>query len=255
MRGIAPLPRRIRTSRDGQRAEGRLKSDPVASNNRQVQHHNRGREDSNQSWSAYVVEPPHPGKRGLHQNGENWVLRHLLQANGEFPLWDKVTRYSRSRSSDKCTVYEAGEDADINFDALAYFAVSVIWKAAVFNWRRDGAGITLGEPYTDQCRTYLLGGAPFPENAVLIIDITRPENRLKKVLSDVATSRGEGCFRHWFMTPGVVFEICLGKLMRQELRRICGLRNRIIGSSNHEATFRAAYESMKPKGSMPVLPR
>lgn len=179
----------------------------------------------------------------LHRNGENWVLKNLLRKDGKFLLWDKVTAHSESLSSDRHTIYRVKADGAVDFDALAYFAASVIWKAAAYPWRGKGEEITLGTSY-EQFRGFLLGKQSFPDNAVLIVDITRPENRVKAVLSGPATTRGDKCFRHWFMTPGVVFEIAIGKLMPSDVRRLCALRNRIIVSSNHEETFRRAYDSM-----------
>jgi hypothetical protein len=48
---------------------------------------------------------------------------------------------------------------DINAGALCYFALSVIWRAAVWTWRLERAtaeALCLG-PYRDQLRRFLLG--------------------------------------------------------------------------------------------------
>jgi len=180
----------------------------------------------------------------FHQGGENWVLKHLLRKDGSFLLWDKVVKHSQNLSDERCTVYKVAADAGIDFNALAYFAASIIWKAAAHPWRGGGEEITLGERYQEQFRLYLLHEQEFPEDAALIVDITRPENRLKPIIGDPATARWPTHFQHSFFTPGVVFEIAAGKLIPEAVRRLCSLRNRFIVSSNHEEKYRSAYRSM-----------
>lgn len=189
----------------------------------------------------------------FHRQGENWVLRHLLRNTGHFKLLDLVNTFSQSSTTDRRTVYLIDSNAPIRFDALAYFAASVIWKASVHQWQsyEQGQSICLGHTYQEQFRLYLLGQAAFPDDAVLVLDVTRPENRLKEVLCSPVTARGDRHYRHWFMTPGVIFEIAVGRLMPSAVRNLCALRNRLIFSSNHEESMRQVYRSMSRSGRIP----
>lgn len=182
----------------------------------------------------------------IHCQGENWVLRHLLRRTGRFRLLDMVEKWSQSVTVDQYTVYSINSGSPIDFGALAYFAASVIWKASVHKWQSYGQGknISLGNVYQEKFRRYLLGETRFPDDAVFIMDVTRPENRLKEVLCSPATSRGDKHYRHWFMTPGVIFEIAVGRLMSDAVRGLCALRHRLILSSNHENAVRLLYNSM-----------
>jgi hypothetical protein len=87
--------------------------------------------------------------------------------------------------------------------------------------------------------------APFPENASLNIDITKPENQLKEVVSGPFNFRGKGFYVHKIMTPGVIFSLGVGTLLPDDMRRTCSLRHRMVASHNHEETFRRTYEGMK----------
>ena len=110
----------------------------------------------------------------LHRGGEEWTLRHLLKKDGTFRLRDKIVAKSQCLTSDSFTAYQVDIDAGVDFDQLAYFTDSVIWKGGAHPWRGYGNQITLGSRYFEEFRRYLVNEGAFPENASFHIDITRP---------------------------------------------------------------------------------
>ena len=162
-------------------------------------------------------------------------------------MYEKVVQSAEQAHDDGYSVYKISEDAGVNFGALAFFGASIIWRAAIYNWGRYLEQIDLG-PYESKFRLYLRGDGDFPDDATIIVDISRPENRLKSAFGGLATIRGNMHFRHTFVIPGIIFELAVGKLVPSNIRHLCCLRNHIIVSSNHEEYFRIGCRSLKNRG-------
>lgn len=139
--------------------------------------------------------------------------------------------------------YHTSDASGIDFSALTYFAVSVIWRGTIHPWA-PGPQIDLGAVYGENIRRYLMCEAPFPEEAALIIDVARREDRLPSFFGGLMTEKYERHWRHLFFASGVIFELAVGKLIPDHLRRLCALRFHVIVSSNHDQRFRQAYRFM-----------
>lgn len=106
----------------------------------------------------------------FNKNGENYVMRIVTTQDLQFPLLNALKKTSPSASGDGWASYSAADTPDINRDQIAYFAISVFWRASVHTWERESGelvSIDLGKEYNEQIRKYLLGEAPLPARAVM----------------------------------------------------------------------------------------
>lgn len=104
------------------------------------------------------------------RNGEDYTLRLLTKRNGQFPLMDVLASVAPTRAGRDWKAYALGDTPTVNRGKIAYFAISVFWRASVHTWdQEDGEKIRirLGKKYNEELRKYLLGESPVPLNASL----------------------------------------------------------------------------------------
>jgi len=98
---------------------------------------------------------------GLFGRVEKWTVSNCLQADGSFPFRDAVVALPRHTESGDVALGEYLPDGEIG--KLAYFAASVLSRAAVHRWKRFGSTVRLDlGSYTAEFRQYLLGNGDFP---------------------------------------------------------------------------------------------
>ena len=101
----------------------------------------------------------------FNENGEKYVLGLMNSRNQNFPLRN-ILNQSRATASAHWSQYSAKDTPTIDREKLAYFGLSVFWRASVATWK-DASGISeirinLGEKYNEEIRRYLLGETGFP---------------------------------------------------------------------------------------------
>jgi hypothetical protein len=121
------------------------------------------RQSSFQDWAHLLCIDC---EQRLHRGGEDWTLRHLLRKDGTFKLRDKIVANSQCLTSESFTAFQVDIAAEVDFKQLAYFAVSIIWKAAAYPWRGDGNEISLGSRYFEEFRRYLMNEGNFPRECI-----------------------------------------------------------------------------------------
>jgi hypothetical protein len=152
--------------------------------------------------------------------GERWVLRNMARESG-FPLQEKLLKATPIRSIPGLTTYAAGPIADIDVDALEYFALSVFWRASVHNWRPILGDryerLELG-PYREGLRRFLLAGS-FPKDLCTLISVFPKADFVRTTFPPTLGEK-----KHWdgtpysFLIPGIQFTMVLGKKMNAETR-------------------------------------
>ncbi len=159
----------------------------------------------------------------LDQNGESEVLLHIAaKVQDEFPLHEKL-RVALPRESHPSLDRFAGDDLGIDMDKFAYFALSMVWRAAVHDWRMpDGAvrpRMAIGD-FEPPIRKYLLGTGKFPPDTVVIV-IVCSDDEARKVWTTPSVNVEANCLNFWFLARGVFFRVMMGYQMPAEFRDIC----------------------------------
>jgi hypothetical protein len=163
----------------------------------------------------------------FHRLGEDWTLEHYARDPQTFKLRDIILSHPRQGLTDGLYRCDSAAIPEISGDCLCYFALSVVWRAAVRSWTIDHQRITqlaLG-PYTEVLREYLLGTAPFPENTVVWVCVS--SLRPVQLICTFPETRNWGDYRsHSFSIPGLTFTVDLGKRIPQFVRDWCLYRGR-----------------------------
>jgi hypothetical protein len=147
--------------------------------------------------------------------GETHVAKISLKADGRFGLYDmlrQLPRFGRNQ-----TRYFDTTGSRVPHAALAYFAVSMLWRAQYI----EGATkpIKLG-PYEPAIRAYLLNGCPAPRD-VSVVAIVR-NTRLLSQLSHGVHFRAKGNGHIYALSiPGITFHITVGDHRSDATRTGC----------------------------------
>ncbi len=106
----------------------------------------------------------------LSQQGEDYVMR-MIHQNNRFPFLELLNSFGPGLDVGEFRFYSGDMTPGIDRKQIAYFAVSVFWRAAVHIWRQqDGktGSIYLTQEEKESLRRYLLGNTDFPEKAALL---------------------------------------------------------------------------------------
>jgi hypothetical protein len=157
----------------------------------------------------------------FNKRGESWMLKQVWNGK-QFPLLDRL-----NVAHPYCTFSEvvafSGSAVGIDTDSLGYFALSILWRAAVHVWNTPFGGKTtlldLG-PVEKPIREFLLGEQPFPDDVAIMVHICTDSSSRgsfhvpSRVQANPIPSFG-------FQTLGVMFRIYVGNIIPGNIRALC----------------------------------
>ena len=162
----------------------------------------------------------------LNKNGENWITSQV--SNGRnFPLLERLKDAQPYYALTDVDAF-SGLDLNIDTDKLGYFALSILWRAAVCVWGTPFGGktteIQLGSYLQELIRQFLLGRGPFPHDVVVMVHVC--SDRASKgsfhfpsqVLGSEHPSFG-------FQTLGLMFRVFVGANIPSTIRQFCCIRS------------------------------
>jgi hypothetical protein len=132
--------------------------------------------------------------------GEDAFFRNCYSGLGLFRLLELLRRQMPLLEDDRFAVHSVPDDENGTLEQIGYMGVSVLWKSAAHSWKdRNGTlpSISLGSPYQEQVRQYLLRESPFPEHGAMIVEVSDEHNRLIAVTGTPATSKWPTHYLHW----------------------------------------------------------
>ena len=97
-------------------------------------------------------------EQAFHKNGEDWTLAHYARASRVFPLREVLLPHTAQKLVDDLHHYSCVGIPEVNVEALCYFALSIVWRAAQRPWTLDEVKIDqleLGPYYSEAFRQYL----------------------------------------------------------------------------------------------------
>ncbi|WP_148712929.1 hypothetical protein [Corallococcus sp. AB030] len=139
---------------------------------------------------------------------EDYVSSVSLQSDGSFPAYGDTVLIPMGLDPD----WELGNASALDCEAIAYFAASIVWRASVSTLYSK---ISLGSKYESKFRDYLLGKAPFPKEARLLVEFIRPANlpRIDRVVVMPEVQREDTSHLYQFCIFGMRFRLLVGRLV------------------------------------------
>ena len=164
----------------------------------------------------------------LNKGGETWVAPRLGWV-GRFPLFDMARKCSGYFAEDGVQgLYLASSNPEIDVAKLTHFALGIFWRASIHSWKKNKAEpmIDLGA-YGESLRLWLRSEAPFPNNVVLHMSLSRPE--LAQIVHSFPVEvlgHTRGPFRVYFLhLLGALFTLSVGEGLTPIERDLCFHQN------------------------------
>ena len=181
---------------------------------------------SNKQVSDYLLCNDCENK--FNTNGENWVSMNYCKKIGSFPIQKALFEATPICEQTNGKYYNGDLVKGIDLNKLAYFAISVFWRAGAHQWNfHDHTNKLVFGKYEEYLRLYLLGEAKFPNEAALQIFIS-PSEIPKLWISSPAKSFKTSFSGFGFCLNGIVFALSLGNRIKNEIRKDCAINSRIL---------------------------
>lgn len=168
----------------------------------------------------------------FNKGGESYVS--TLVYNGQsFPLLDriKLAPFAGRVVSNGLERF-SGEKLGINTDKLAYYAVSLVWRAAVYKWRTledQTTTVELDEKRKEQFRQYLLGNTGLPDDVGVVVTVcTDAESQgwvflpTREIGSHFITY---AITKYAVLVRGIMFHVMLDVPGRLPMKDMCSVRS------------------------------
>jgi hypothetical protein len=155
------------------------------------------------------------------RNGEKYVMGQVFDGN-KFPMLDTLHAVPSIKMGPNFEVYDQAMVPGIDRERLAYFALSVFWRASAHAWKRpDDSPITIDlGPYSEVLRKFLLGETAFPENVVLHV-IVCTDSMTQDIFYMPGLVRKQEERTYSFQARGLNFFMTVGKRIPEQLRELC----------------------------------
>jgi len=161
----------------------------------------------------------------LNRNGENYVLRMVAGPRG-FPLLEML-QDAKAVGSGEFRGYTREALPNLEREKLAYFALSVFWRASVHEWRhRDGTSTTidLGRRYNELLRFYLQGKVEVPDN-ITLLSVVCTDAISQGAFFPPTPDKKNGYRSYSFGARGLLFIMFVGGSCPDFLRSLCCIRS------------------------------
>ena len=194
--------------------------------------------------------------RRFSTQGEAYVLPRIRQ-DDTFPFLDHLKVALEFHRGPGFNAYQ-GERVGVDTQKIAFFGLSLLWRAGVHKWRMaDGkaTSVMIDEPYKNDLRRNLLGESGFPPNCNVMVTIATDwasqnggfvPNRIQ----------GTPLTAYGLMTKGLYFRIFFGTDVPKDIRQLCCVTGpgRLIFTRDCEddllETWRKLIENCRAVGNL-----
>ena len=155
--------------------------------------------------------------------GEDWVSANCFDGE-RFPLLErlKLALPTSSRYTLKTAVTYSGRDVGIDTERLGYFALSLLWRAAVHTWTtssRETYSVALSTPI-EPLRAYLYGTATFPADMYVLATVCL-DGMSSRLIVPPYGANAEDCNAYNLFVSGIFLRIMFGKVPEYIRERCC----------------------------------
>lgn len=144
------------------------------------------------------------------RNGEKHLGR-LWATRDSFPLLDILNKSAKYSDGKRFVSYDGSKIDCRIVSSIFYFAVSVFWRAHVWEWGRDGDGYkrALGDHYSEAFRKFLLTGEAL-EDVYVLLELNT-DGKTRGMLGFPSCCKIDGEWIHTFIMLGLRFSMYVGK--------------------------------------------
>jgi hypothetical protein len=173
----------------------------------------------------------------LNDCGESYVSR-VVATQSTFPLLTTLESSKNKLVGPEWAAYANVNTPQIDRDKIAYFALSVCWRASVHTWKLengDNVSINLGKRYNEELRRFLMNETPVPRNASLIVvactDVHNQNAFFMPAENAKTNDKSVG-----FMARGLMFVLRMSKTLKPFQERLSMINTKDRWISSYDCT-------------------
>ena len=120
------------------------------------------------------------------EGGERWVSQFGYQVGRSFLLQDAILRAAPHFVLGNGWVYHMDDAPEIDWNKLAYFALSVFWRGAADPWTPENGAkpfIEMAPALQENLRRFLLRETDYPEDILLMLKLASGRTREAHMMS------------------------------------------------------------------------
>jgi len=195
----------------------------------------------------------------FNKYGETWAAGQVYDGK-YFPLLQRLTLALPFLETPQFRAV-SGVAAGIDTDKLAYFGLSILWRAAAHKWKTlDGqtTSVVLGS-YEDPIRRYLLGEIKLRSD-IIVIATACTDWLSQGSFYTPCRVRGNPYTAYAFLARGIHFIVLVGSDLPASVRELCCVASsrKPVFARDHEEkvvhSFRHLYETAIPYPSPGAAP-
>jgi hypothetical protein len=156
----------------------------------------------------------------FNKYGETWAAGQVYDGK-DFPLLQRLTLALPFLETPKLRAV-SGVAAGIDTDKLAYFGLSILWRAAAHKWTMPGGGTTSLnlENYEEPIRRFLLGEIKLP-NDIIVVATACTDWLSQGSFYTPCLMRGNPYTAYAFLARGISFTVLVGSDLPASMRELC----------------------------------
>ncbi len=187
----------------------------------------------------------------FNKYGETWAAGQVYDGR-YFPLLQRLTLALPFLETPKLRGV-SGMAAGIDTDKLAYFGLSILWRAAAHKWKMlDGrtTSVDLGS-YEEPIRRFLLGETVLPGDVIVVATACTDWLSQGSFYTPCAV-RGNPYTAYAFLARGISFTVLVGSDLPASMRELCCVAStrKPIFAADHKAksvhSFLHLYRTASP---------
>ena len=158
----------------------------------------------------------------FNRMGEHYTIRQMRGKRG-FPLLHRLRSAQPVASAETVRLYH-GAAIGVDTEKLAYFALSVVWRAGAYEWKnlysdKSTYSIDLG-PFLEPMRQFLVGAAPFPVNVSVNVQVASDTQSQRSAYTP-SWATGAQCPVVGFLVCGIHFAVAMGNPLPSDYLQTC----------------------------------
>ncbi len=185
------------------------------------------------------------------KNGER-IIGQLWCTQDDFPLLELIRLQGVIGSDGGFSMHDSSGIESKYVDGLIYFAISVFWRAHVWDWtyKTDPYKKALGAKYEAELRRFLIGESRL--NNVFLLVHLNTNSKYSSFIRLPCALRVNGITHHLFSILGIEFSLFLGGSISDEQKRLAGSNKVMFASSDFFVTnsFDKLGEMLRSKVSL-----
>jgi hypothetical protein len=178
----------------------------------------------------------------FNKGGEKYLTSLVWRRRNGFPLLDRLRLALPILRGQGYQIF-SGDQVGIDTDKLAYYAVSVIWRSGIHQWRtlgRQTMSVVLAVEEEEKIRRYLIGETGLPVSVGVVVNVCEDLASQFLVLTPTCLEFSPNCSIYRLLVRGIDFNVLIAGASKSEVCCVRSSAKRIFLMDNSQLTLNSA---------------